>query len=573
MTSPLRPLLLTFVILNSSAVTLRAAPPPELTVLRQQYDKVITERVTAPFDASLASLNTKFIAALSNAVTTAKQAGKLDDVLAIQDDLKRLTEKIPIPDDTDTTPEALKTLRAIYRGQLAKLEEARTANHRALLPAYTAKLTELEATLVKNDRIDEAKELRTYREGLAQSGPASPVNSPPSTPGTAPATPPVTPPVTASTNNAPKVKGDDRKAAEWLLKVGGHFEIDERGKKSSPKSPEDLPKGKFSIISINLDGRDTKEAINAEGLQNLTGLPEVKIFLTGQLPLTDSDLAFVATLPALEKVSFSRETKITDAIVDSLVPLKRLSSINASDTREFTCATLDRLAGCPELKGLDFTNTGLNAAGAAAIAKLKNIFSITAENCQQLDNEALRNLALCPSLRRLRICDTSTTAEGLVAAKLQIDHLDCNRLSGKPLAETVPIIGPAYPGIISLRLARSEQLTRQDIEALAHFKKLRSITFLAVNDTTAWAGLVAIPSLEDLTFDRNPFGDAEVDHLLKVPSLKAVSFMAVDVTDAGLLKLAALKKLKSITLRPCPKVTDAGLAALKKQRPDIQISR
>ena len=83
MTSPLRPLLLTFVILNSSAVTLRAAPPPELTVLRQQYDKVITERVTAPFDASLAELNTKFATALANAITAAKQAGKLDDVLAI----------------------------------------------------------------------------------------------------------------------------------------------------------------------------------------------------------------------------------------------------------------------------------------------------------------------------------------------------------------------------------------------------------------------------------------------------------------------------------------------------------
>ena len=41
-----------------------AAQPPELTVLRQQYDKVVAERVTTVFDASKAALDAKFTTAL-----------------------------------------------------------------------------------------------------------------------------------------------------------------------------------------------------------------------------------------------------------------------------------------------------------------------------------------------------------------------------------------------------------------------------------------------------------------------------------------------------------------------------
>lgn len=150
--------------------TLHAAPPAELTALQQQYEKA----VLAPAAAAKAELDAKFITALGNAATTAKQAGKLDDLLAIQDDQKRLTEKLPLPDDDEKTPETLKKLRAIYRDQLAKLEAQRTANHTTLLPAYTAKLKELEATLTKADRIAEALEIKTYREGLGSAGvPAS----------------------------------------------------------------------------------------------------------------------------------------------------------------------------------------------------------------------------------------------------------------------------------------------------------------------------------------------------------------------------------------------------------------
>ncbi len=556
-----------FLFFALSAVSY-AAPPPELTVLRQQFDKILAERVTAPFDAGLAELNTKFTTALDNAATSAKKTGRLDDVLAIQDDQKRLAEKLPIPDDIETTPALLKPLRAIYREQLQKLTDARTANHSALLPAYTAKLQALEVTLTQADRIDEAKELRSYREGLTLGGAAG-LPAAASVPTKAIGEPSALPVPT----NTPKVKGDDRKAAEWLVKVGAHFEIDEKGKKSKPTKPEDLPKGKFTILTIALDGRDTKQAITADGLANLQGLEGVISFASGQLPLTDADVSFLATLPALEFVAFSRDSKITDAVIAHLTGLKSLKRLHVVDVWAFTGVELHQLAGIRTLTDVQFTSVGINAAGAESLAKLKELRFIILENCKRFDDAALLHLGKLPKLTRLQMPGTACTAEGLAAAKLKIEHLDFNKLSEKLPGETASIVGPAYPEVVSLRLAMSEPFKRGDIAALAHFKSLRSINILAVNDTSAWAGLASIPTLESITLDRNPFSDAEVDHLLQVPSLVGITFMNVDVTDAGILKLVSLKKLKRLGLKPCPKVTDAGIAALKKQRPDIQISR
>ncbi len=557
-----RPILSLLCVLST---VLHATPPPEFTVLRTQYEKALIERVSGPFDAALAELNTKFTAALDSAATTAKQAGKLDDVLAIQDDKKRLTEKLPIPDDEEQTPESLKKLRAIYRGQLGKLEEARSANHQALLPAYTAKLQELEVILTKADRIDEAKELKTYRLALASGVTA------PATPGS---------PAAASTREAaltakktdPSVKGDHRKAAEWLIQVGGHFDIDERGKKSTPVKPEDLPKGKFIILGIGLDGRDAKEAITAEGLTNLAGLQTVTSINIGQLEWPDEQFAFLSALPSLERVLINRCPRVTDAIVDHLVPLKKLTEFGCGGSNGFTGATLDKLAEHRLLTKFSSGASGFNAAGAAALAQLQGITSLGFEGSGALDDEAIPHLAKLSKLRSLGVTDTSITPEGLAALNLPLGFLDCGRLSGKTPRDFAAIVGPAFPDVISLRLPQCERYTPADFEALVHFKKLEVITTISLTDPNAWAGLRLLPQIKRLTVDRRPFTDAAIDHLLAAPSLNSIQLMGSDITDAGLLNLAGLKTLKTLTVKDSP-ITDAGIAAFKKQRSDVKFSR
>lgn len=558
-----RPCLL-LALLAASCLPLAAATPPELTLLQQQYDKA----VVAPHAEAVFDLNTKFVSALGNAITAAKQAGKLEEVLAMQEDQKRLTDRLPIPDDDEKTPEGLKKLRIIYRDQLAKLEAQRTANHTALLPAYTAKLKALEANLTKVDRIEDAKEVMTYREGLAAGAPT------PQPMATANAPVATAPTIAPAATQAPKVKGDDRKAAEWLIKVGASFEIDDRSKRFKPAKLEELPKGKFVITHIGLDGRFTTEAITADGLANLRGLQALTSLLAGELTLTDSDVSFISTCPALENITFSQKMQITDAAVEHLVPLKSLKKLSVTGRDSFTGVTLHKLA---VLRGLESLSVGdgtqFGAAGAEAISKLQSLISLGFEGTQSLTDEAIPHLSKLPRLTRLGVTNTNITPEGLASLKAKLDYLDCGKLSGKTPRDFAAIVGPAFPSVTYLRLPQSDDYTADDLAALVHFKGLTGVTILSIKDPAAWAGLAAIQTLEGITFDRNPFTDAEVDHLLKLPGLKTLSFGNVDVTDAGLLKLAALKKLKSIGLKPCPKVTEAGIAALKKKRPDIQISR
>ncbi|MDZ4401138.1 SUMF1/EgtB/PvdO family nonheme iron enzyme [Prosthecobacter sp.] len=143
------------------------AVSPELAALQQQYAFAVAERVTIPYDVGVEALNAKFLTALSSAGDEAKKAGSLPEVLAIEEDKKRITGKRSLPDkDDETTPASLKKLRSVYRAESAKLAQQHLAAQAALLPSYTAKLKELESTLTKGDRLEEAKEVMQYREGL-----------------------------------------------------------------------------------------------------------------------------------------------------------------------------------------------------------------------------------------------------------------------------------------------------------------------------------------------------------------------------------------------------------------------
>ena len=142
------------------------AEPPELAVLRQQYEKLLVDRVTSMYDAAVRQLNYSYVAGVGRSIAEAKAAGDLQTVLALETEQKSISHNEPMPADDAQTVKTLKSLRPIYRSQLAKLDEQRSSNHIALLTPYVAKLKQLEAVLTKADRVNEAKAVLDYRESL-----------------------------------------------------------------------------------------------------------------------------------------------------------------------------------------------------------------------------------------------------------------------------------------------------------------------------------------------------------------------------------------------------------------------
>ena len=144
--------------------------PPELSALRQQYEKLYSERVAAVFDAAVHKLDESYVGGVDRGITEAKSAGDLPAVLALETEKKRLAGHEAIPADDSQVPMPLQKLRSIYREQLTKFEEQRQANETALRTPYEARLKQLEVILTKADRVDEAKTVLEYRESLATGG-------------------------------------------------------------------------------------------------------------------------------------------------------------------------------------------------------------------------------------------------------------------------------------------------------------------------------------------------------------------------------------------------------------------
>ncbi|MFO1439383.1 MAG: SUMF1/EgtB/PvdO family nonheme iron enzyme [Verrucomicrobiaceae bacterium] len=156
--------------LPQAALPSKPALPPELAALDAQFIALQKERVTAPFEADVAKLNTSYLGGIGKKIAEEKAAGHLDGILALEAEQKLITAKQPVPEtDDEKTPASLKALRAIYREQLTKLAATRAANLQALIEPLDKRLAQMEADFTKADRLADAKTVRGYREVLGES--------------------------------------------------------------------------------------------------------------------------------------------------------------------------------------------------------------------------------------------------------------------------------------------------------------------------------------------------------------------------------------------------------------------
>ncbi|MBX7209991.1 MAG: hypothetical protein K1X78_16860 [Verrucomicrobiaceae bacterium] len=539
--------LITFVILHSSFCVLPAAPPPELTVLRSQYEKLLAERVTAPFDTARGELDAKFISALDRIADEAKKAGKLNDVLAILDDKKRLGNKFPMPDDDDSTPEALKKLRGIYRGQLQKLEEQRVANHGTILPAYTAKLESLETTLTKADRIDEARQVKDYREGLDAA----------ITPRTAETMPPGEKTTTAassasSASHRTFPPGDDRKAAQWAFEQAAwRVKVKMGDREMDLKKNEPLPAEPFEVIGIDIN-QQVPPKKPFKSLDAIAGLQKLRWLTIPNSPVEDADVDVLASFPLLNRIDFTQ------------------------CRGRFTGMHLDRLAGLTAFESMNLEACPISKAGIKAIASLRMLKELNLDRTDT-DDRDLAHLAQMTGLTLLRLAHTKTTSRGIASLKplANLKELGWTPTPKKAMAE-LREIAAAFPDLGAFELRAKEKLGEEDVSGLSAFGKLKRL--YVQNSTASVASLSAagrLPALEYIRlYDTGKLSGAAFAPLAASTSLTFVQLeLCPEVTDELLDHLAKIPSLRKVTLSRCAKITDAAIDAFKKGRPEVKVDR
>jgi Leucine Rich repeat len=321
--------------------------------------------------------------------------------------------------------------------------------------------------------------------------------------------------------SAPAAVDPDRKAAQWVLSIGGHvWARTKSGEDRNINPGEDLPSERFEAIgAYPSDTPQSADRVTDEGLANLRGLRSLKVVrLDSCAKVTDEGLKSLVGMPALEEV------------VAHFVPLSDRGA-------EF-------LASIPTLKSVNLGETGVGDAGLEDL-------------CRNLPN--LRWIAIGPS----------TTDEGLrhlarAKSLTNLANLKPYHLTDKGIANLEKLSGITALNVVSATDTALQQVAKLTLVQQLHFNLCEATP----------AGLRPLTKL--LKLDLLNFGDSEKignDHLEVVGEmtrLASLSLSQTAVTDAGLPHLRKLVKLEVLYLRGT-KVTAAGVADLQKALPECKI--
>jgi len=331
----------------------------------------------------------------------------------------------------------------------------------------------------------------------------------------------------------PATIGDERKAAEWVLSMGGQVWIASAGHIQQINTAKDLPAEPWQLNEIVLR---KNERVTDARLEHLRGLPNLARLTLHATLVTDAGMEIVATCSNIQAL-FLEETAVGDAGLAHLAKLTKLNVLHLSGDKRVTGAGLEHLKSLTSLTYLVLNETQVDDAGLAHLAKLTN-------------------------LTRIDLGGTNVTDAGLAHLR-PLTKLTILLLNGSP--------GVTGPGLEHLRgLTSLRQLhmagTRVDDDGLAHLKALTNLELLGLQKTCVTnAGLVHVKGLTNLSYIDLPsaIGDAGLAHLQDLTNLGSLHLGGRPLTDTGVAHLKKMTRLTYLDLT-ATKVSDDGLAHLSK---------
>jgi serine/threonine protein kinase/Leucine-rich repeat (LRR) protein len=273
----------------------------------------------------------------------------------------------------------------------------------------------------------------------------------------------------------------DRKAAEWVLSVGGTMRV-LADNELIDVSKEPLPKGSFRIKVVNIHAKPLVKNAHLEHLSVLTELQELSM---GHNPQLDDDsLKPLRGLTTLRALRLNGNHRLSDAGLQHLQWLKNLQSL-ALVCQEITDAGLERLKVLTELRSLSLNETQVSDAGLAHLHAMTKLEALALGGSPQLTGTGFKHLQALPNLNFLH-------------------------LTGRQFPEST----------------------------WEHFGELTNLETLVLNDSNVTdAGLVhlrTLTKLRGIELHRTPITDTGLMHLKELTNLTSLGVERTKVTPAGL---------------------------------------
>jgi ankyrin repeat protein len=324
------------------------------------------------------------------------------------------------------------------------------------------------------------------------------------------------------------------------------------------------------------------------GLEVLRHLPNLRTFeMTWQAGITDAGVAHLQSCERLERVdlmgsptgdgaiaalqgksnlrNFSTGKLVTDAGVALLHNFPRLKE-NSGDARllidgPFTNKGLATLAGLEGVSDLDlfWHVTGITSDAFAHLVHLENLVSLGCDG-DLSDDTAMRHIAAIPRLRKLRAQESVATDDGFVALS-RSQTLEgfwgrvCPNFGSRGF-----VAFSKMPALRSLGVG-CKNVDDHALSALPHFPALDELTPIGMNDD-AFRHVGRCERLRRLTcmYCRDTT-DLATEHIAGL-QLKYYYAGLTQISDRSLAILGRMSSLEEVEFYECKGVTDAGLVFL-----------
>jgi serine/threonine protein kinase len=309
-----------------------------------------------------------------------------------------------------------------------------------------------------------------------------------------------TEPSSASTSLAPSAGPVDyeaeRKAAEWVLSVGGSVQtIDEAGVIAFVGPGGKLPDGQWQLNTVWLS--DCKD-IKSGDLDKLASCRSLNTLNARGTNIGDTDCQAIGRITNLESLDLSGSSQITNAGIKGLAPLKKLRLLYFGFL-PISDESMDVIAGMTELRTLHLGETQVTDVGFSKLATLVHLEDLGTP--PGVTDQGLSILGNFPQLKMLGLKQQHVT-DTSVAQLQRLSKLNGLHLVGATDENLLRVKGLTQLRDLCLNLG---QFTDQGFQTLHEFKWLQTVRIAGDPkfDDTRLMSLSEITDLKFVYFDRH----------------------------------------------------------------------
>jgi Leucine-rich repeat (LRR) protein len=281
---------------------------------------------------------------------------------------------------------------------------------------------------------------------------------------------------------------------------------------------------------------------------------------------TELAMANVGRCPSVTSLTIQAD-RIPDAAWSHLQGNKTLQRVDVT-TGEISSAVTQALTLCPNLRNLTFRDSSIGRDAMLLLEEMKQLESLYIDSCE-FDDWDLQRITKLANLNDLAIDRSEVTDHGFASLA------NCDAL--RSLSLTNEDVGAQFTSAIS-QLTKLQSLDLQfcaiDDEQFNEWSTLTNLNRLIVGYCQfGGTGLQAFTDgvLTELRSFDTLFDATGLRALSKLRTLEEVWLSGVNFTDADLTILNDCHQLKKLTVRG-PAITETGLAGLRSQLPNTEIS-